>query len=43
MNENMHGLGVVEGRMLPWGVVQKEMCYCQFMLKFQEGRDVDQP
>jgi len=43
MEENMHKLGVREDHMLFWGVVGKEMCCCQLMLKLQEGRDVYQP
>jgi hypothetical protein len=43
MEENTWGLGVVKDHMSPWGVVKKEMCCCQFMLRLQEGRDVDQP
>jgi hypothetical protein len=39
----MHDLGVVEDHMLPWGVARKEICYCRLVLRFQEGRDVDQP
>ncbi len=42
MDEDMHGLGVVKDHMLPLGVARKEMCR-QIMLRFQEGKDVDQP
>ncbi len=41
MEEDTHELGVVKNHMPPWGVVGKEMCYCQLMLSFQEGKDVD--
>ncbi len=43
MEEDTHKLGVVEDHMPPWGVVRKEMCCCQLVLRLQEGRDVDQP
>jgi len=43
MEENMHGLGVVEDHMSPWGVARKVMCYYQFIVRLQEGRGVDQP
>jgi hypothetical protein len=43
MEENMHGLGVVEDHMSPWGVARKVMCYYQFIIRLQEGRGVDQP
>jgi hypothetical protein len=43
MNKDMHNLGVVGDHMLPWGVVGKGGCYCQLVLRLQEGRDVDQP
>ncbi len=43
MEEDMHGLRVVKYHILPWDVVGKEMCYCQIVLKLQEGKDVDQP
>jgi hypothetical protein len=33
-------LGVVENRMLLWGVVGKGRCYCQFVLRLQERKDV---
>jgi hypothetical protein len=29
--------------MLPWGVIESEMCCCQLVLRPQEGKDVDQP
>jgi hypothetical protein len=41
MEEDTHMLGVVEDHMLPWGVVEKEMCCCWLMLKLQEGKDID--
>jgi len=34
-----HELGMVENHMPPWGVVGKKKCCCQFVLKFQEGKD----
>jgi hypothetical protein len=43
MEEDTHRLGVVKHHMSPWCVVGKEMCCCQHVLMFQEGRDVDQP
>jgi hypothetical protein len=43
MEENTHELRVVEDHMLPWSVIKKEMCCYQLVLRFQEGRDVDQP
>jgi hypothetical protein len=43
MEENMFGLGVVEDHMPFWGVIGKEMCYCQLMLKLQKARDINQP
>jgi len=43
MEEDTHGLGVVEDHMLSSNVVGKEMCCCRFMLRFQKGRDIDQP
>ncbi len=43
MEEDMQGVAVVEDHISSWGVVGKEMCYCWLVLKFQEGRDVDQP
>jgi len=41
--ENMCELEVIWDHMLPRGVVGKGKCYCRFMLRFQEGMDVDQP
>jgi hypothetical protein len=43
MEKDMHMMGVVEDHMVPWGVAKKEMNCYQFVLRFQEGRDVDQP
>jgi hypothetical protein len=43
MEKETHGLKVVEDHMLPWGVAEKEMCCCQFVLRLQEEKDVNQP
>jgi hypothetical protein len=43
MEEDMHGLGVVEDHMPPWGVISKEMCCCQLVPRLQKGSDIDQP
>jgi hypothetical protein len=42
MEEDTHGLGVVENHMSCSGVVGKKMC-CWFVLRLQEGRGVDKP
>jgi hypothetical protein len=36
MEEDTHGLGVVEDHMLPWSVVGKKMCCCRLMLGFKK-------
>ncbi len=41
--EDMCMLGVVEGHMLPWGIVGKGRCCCRPMLGLQKGREIDQP
>jgi hypothetical protein len=41
--EDMCELGAVGGHMPPWGVVGKRRCYCQLVLRLQEGRDIDWP
>jgi hypothetical protein len=41
MEEDAHKLKVVEDHMPLWNVARKEMCCCQFVLKFQKGKDVD--
>jgi hypothetical protein len=42
MEKDMHTwVGVVENHMPPWSIIGKEMC-CWFMLRFQEGKDIDQ-
>jgi len=43
MEEDTHELWVVENHMPPWGVIKKEMFYCQLVLRFQKGSDIDQP
>jgi hypothetical protein len=40
MEEDTHRLRVVEDHMPPSGVVGKELCCCQLMLKLQEKMDV---
>jgi len=35
MEEDTHGLGAIEDHMSPWGVIEKEICYCLFMLGFK--------
>jgi hypothetical protein len=42
MEEKTHELGVVKDHMSPWSATGKKMCYCRFMFRLQEGRDVDQ-
>jgi hypothetical protein len=43
-NEKKHAwIGAIKDHMPPWGVVWKERCSCWFVLRFQEGRNVNQP
>jgi hypothetical protein len=37
MKEDMHKLGAIGDHMSPWAVVGKGRCYCQFVLRLQEG------
>jgi hypothetical protein len=36
-------LGAIKDHMSFWGFTRKGKCYCQLMLRLQEGMDVDQP
>jgi hypothetical protein len=38
----MHTLGTIEDRMSPLRVAKKKVC-CPFVLRLQEGKDVNQP
>jgi hypothetical protein len=40
--KDMCELGVIRDHLLFWGVARKGRCYCQLMLRLQEGKDVDQ-
>jgi len=41
IEEDMHRLRVVKDHMPSWGVVDKEMCYYQLVLRLQKGRNVN--
>jgi hypothetical protein len=41
--KNTRGLGAIKDHMLPSNVAKKGRCCCWFMLRLQEGMNVDQP
>jgi len=41
--EDMCELGVIGNHLPPLGVAGKGRYYCQFVLTFQKGKDIDQP